>query len=109
MAEQTALDLKQMVKGWFIGPFEPTAFHTDQFECAIKRYRTGEREGRHVHRIATEYTVIVSGRVRMNGVEYGPDAIVEVKPGVSTDFEVLSDTVTVVVKVPAALGDKHAC
>lgn len=109
MSEQTVLNLQQMTKGWFIGPFLPTAFHTDQFECAVKRYGAGDREGRHVHRIATEYTVIVSGQVRMNGQVYGADAIVEIKPGQSTDFEALSDTVTVVVKVPAVAGDKYEC
>lgn len=109
MSAPSLTDLRTMTKGWFIGPFTPTAFHTEQFECAIKRYQAGESEGRHLHRIATEYTVIVSGQVRMNGVVYGPDAIIEIPPGHATDFEALSDTVTVVVKVPAALGDKYEC
>jgi mannose-6-phosphate isomerase-like protein (cupin superfamily) len=102
------LDLAAMTKGWFVGPFTPTAFHTEQFECAVKRYAAGEREAAHVHQVATEFTVIVEGRVRMNGLEYGRDAIVEIKPGQATDFEALADTITVVVKVPAAAGDKYA-
>jgi mannose-6-phosphate isomerase-like protein (cupin superfamily) len=102
------LDLAAMTKGWFVGPFTPTAFHTEQFECAIKRYAAGEREAAHVHKVATEFTVIVEGRVRMNGREYGRDAIVEIQPGQATDFEALADTITVVVKVPAAAGDKYA-
>ena len=28
-------------------------------------------EAKHFHKIATELTVIISGRVRMNGIEYG--------------------------------------
>lgn len=100
-------DLAQMGKGWFIGPFLPTAWHTDAFECAVKRYPAGAHEARHVHRIATEFTVIVEGRVRMNGVEYGRDAIVCIPPGEATDFEALTDVTTVVVKTPAAIGDKH--
>jgi len=103
------LDLRDMVKGWFAGPFQPTALHSEQFECAIKRYAAGVREERHVHRIATEITVIVEGRVRMNGIEYGRDAIVTVAPGESSDFETLTDVTTVVVKTPAVIGDKYAC
>lgn len=103
------LDLSQMVKGWFAGPFTPTALHSDQFECAVKRYPAGAVEGRHVHRIATEITVIVEGRVRMNGTEYGRDAIVTIAPGESSDFEALTDVTTVVLKTPAVPGDKHAC
>jgi mannose-6-phosphate isomerase-like protein (cupin superfamily) len=102
-------DLQAMTKGWFIGPFLPTAFHTDLFECAIKRYAAGEREGAHVHRVATEFTVIVEGSVRMNQQVYGRDQIIEIKPGEATDFEALTDTITVVVKVPAVAGDKYAC
>jgi len=99
--------LQDMVKGWFIGPFSPTLLHNDQFECAVTRYRLGDSEGVHLHRVATEFTVIIHGRVRMNGVVYGPDDIVVIAPGESTDFEALEDTCTVVVKVPAVLGDKY--
>jgi mannose-6-phosphate isomerase-like protein (cupin superfamily) len=102
-------DLREMEKGWFIGPFLPTALHTEQFECAVKRYPAGAREERHVHRVATEFTVIVEGRVRMNGVEYGHDSVLRIPPGESTDFEALTDVITVVVKTPAVKGDKYEC
>lgn len=101
--------LSDMHKGWFAGPFLPTALHTEAFECAVKRYDAGTREPRHVHRLATEITVIVEGRVRMNGVEHGRDSIVCIAPGQATDFEALTDVVTVVVKTPAVPGDKHDC
>lgn len=96
-----------MVKGWFVGNFDPTLFRTNDVEIALKRYPTGGCEERHHHKIATEITVIVSGRVRMNGKEYGADDIVVIPPSESTDFEVLEDTVTVVVKLPGANNDKY--
>lgn len=107
--KMTDMKLTDMEKGWFVGPFTPTVLHTDAFECAVKRYAAGTREARHVHRVATEITVIVAGRVRMNGVEHGPDSIVRVEPGTATDFEALTDVVTVVVKTPAAREDKYVC
>lgn len=100
-------NLQAMHKGWFVGDFTPTVFATPQCEMAIKRYRAGEAEGAHVHRIATEITVVVSGRVRMNGREFGPDDIVILDPGTPSDFVALEDTVTAVVKVPCAAGDKY--
>lgn len=96
-----------MTKGWFVGAFEPTAYASHDCEVGVKRYRAGEREAAHVHRIATELTLVVSGRVRMSGREFGPDDIVILDPGVPTDFEVLEDAVTVVVKVPCVAGDKY--
>lgn len=97
-----------MKGGWFVGDFTPTVFQSEECEVACKRYRAGDAEARHVHKVATELTLIVSGRVRMNGVEFTADTIVVLEPGVSSNFEVLEDTVTVVVKVPSVRGDKYS-
>jgi hypothetical protein len=43
----------------------------------------------------------------MNGVEYQAGDIIVIEPGNATDFVVLEDTVTVVVKVPGAQNDKY--
>lgn len=101
-------NLDSMIGGWFIGNFEPSLFKTNDCEVAVKRYKNGDYEGRHYHKIATEYTVIVNGRVKMNGVEYGPGSIITMEPNEVTDFECLEDgTVNVVVKIPGANDDKY--
>jgi len=99
--------LSEMTKGWFVGDFEPSLLKTKAFEIAVKRYKKGDKEGRHRHDIASEYTVIVSGRVRMSGTEYAADSILIIKPGEATDFEALEDSITVVVKTPSARTDKY--
>lgn len=100
-------NLKEMFKGWFIGNFEPTLFSTDEFEIAIKRYAAGDYEEKHVHKVATEFTIIVEGEVEMNGVKYVKDDIVIIKPNEYTDFRCLTDVVTTVVKVPCVKDDKY--
>jgi len=102
-----AYNLKDMVRGWFIGPFKPSLLNTPLFECAVKRYKAGDREAAHIHQVATEYTVIAEGSVKMNGVVYERDCIIEIKPGEATDFEALTDVITFVVKIPAVAGDKY--
>jgi len=99
--------LSTMTGGWFAGAFEPTLFRTDAFEAACKHYRAGDTEPRHVHRIATEITLIASGAVRMNGVEVRAGEIVILEPGEPTDFAALEDTITMVIKVPSVAGDKY--
>lgn len=99
--------LEDMVKGWFVGNFDPTLIRTKEVEVAIKKYSKGEFESRHHHRIATEITVIVSGRVRMNGVEYNEGDIILIEPYESTDFEALEDTINTVIKFPSAMQDKY--
>lgn len=100
--------LTDMIKGWFVGNFEPTLLKTNAVEVAVKEYRKGDYEGRHYHKIATEITVIVNGRVKMNGIEYGKGDIIVMEPGEVTDFECLEDgTQNVVVKFPGANNDKY--
>ena len=96
-----------MTKGWFVGPFEPTAYATSAAEVAVKAYRAGDREAAHHHKIATELTVVVSGRIRMNQEEYSAGDIVLVEPFETVAFEAVTDAVTTVVKLPGARNDKY--
>jgi mannose-6-phosphate isomerase-like protein (cupin superfamily) len=100
-------NLSEMTRGWFVGNFNPSVLKTNDFETAIKRYTAGDKEERHHHKIATEITVIVSGTVKMNNVLYGPDSIITIEPGESTDFASITDAVTVVVKTPCVENDKY--
>ena len=59
--------LDEMTGGWMVGDFEPSCLRTTACEVACKHYRAGVGEEAHVHRVATELTLIASGRVRMNG------------------------------------------
>lgn len=100
--------IEEMTKGWFIGNFEPSLLKTNAVEVALKKYKKGDYEKAHYHKISTEFTVIVSGRVRMNGKEYIEGDIIVIEPNDSTDFEALEDnTVNVVVKIPGANDDKY--
>lgn len=99
--------LEDMIKGWFVGGFTPTALSTEACEVAIKHYKAGDHESAHYHKVATEITAIVSGEVRMCGRTWGPGDIVVLKPGEITDFVAISDAVNVVVKLPGALNDKY--
>lgn len=99
--------LEAMTKGWFVGNFEPTALRTPTCEVAVKKYRQGDHERSHHHKIATEVTLILDGRARMNGIDHDPGSILVIAPGESTDFTALTDCTTVVVKTPSAISDKY--
>lgn len=97
----------QFVRGWFVGGFEPTLYKTTDVEVAVQHFKAGDKEASHCHKIATEITVIVSGKALMNGNLISAGEVVKISPGEYTDFEALEDTVTTVVKVPGALNDKY--
>ena len=100
-------NLKNMFKGWFIGDFEPTLFPSKDFEVAIKKYKQGDYEKSHMHKISTEYTIIVDVKVTMNNVVYNTDDIIIIEPGEYTDFECLTDVITCVIKTPSSKNDKY--
>jgi hypothetical protein len=99
--------LDEMVGGWIVGNFEPSCLKTTACEVACKHYGAGDAEAAHEHRIATEVTLIATGRVTMNGRTFGAGDIIVLEPGEATDFRALEPSTTVVVKMPSVLGDKY--
>lgn len=99
--------LGNMTKGWFVGNFEPSLYKTNDCEVAVKSYQKGAREDKHFHKIATEITVVIQGKVRMFDQIFEEGEIIVAEPGDATGFEALENTVNVVVKLPGANNDKY--
>ena len=72
-------ELNDMIKGWFIGNFEPTLYHTNDVEVAVKKYKAGDVEDEHYHKIATEFTVILNGEIEMNGIKFSENQIIKIE------------------------------
>ncbi|NFO55425.1 hypothetical protein FDB39_00800 [Clostridium botulinum] len=100
-------NLNEMTKGWFVGNFKPTLYSTNDVEVAVKSYKSGDSEEAHYHKIATEITVVVSGIVTMNGIEYKQGDIIVIEPNDKTDFYAVTDAINTVVKIPGANNDKY--
>jgi len=101
------IKLSTMTKGWFIGDFEPSLHKTNNFEVAVQFFEAGEYAGWHVHKVAIEFTIIISGNAEMNGKLVKEGDIVVLQPGEGSDFRALTDVTTTVVKTPSVKGDKH--
>ena len=99
--------LQDMHGGWFVGDFLPTCLKTPVAEVAYKIYQAGQSEPRHVHRVATEVTLVAYGRVRMNDRELSGGDIIVLNPGEDSSFEAIEASATVVVKLPSVAGDKY--
>jgi quercetin dioxygenase-like cupin family protein len=99
--------VNEMINGWFVGDFYPAVLKTKNFEAGMKCYKKGEKEAKHYHKIATEITVIASGKVIMCDRIIGAGEMILMEPGVATSFEVLEDTITFVIKTASVMGDKY--
>ena len=100
-------NLQKMVNGWFVGGFKPSVFATDACEVAVKQYKSGDVEPEHYHGIATEITVVISGKIRMANKEFTEGDIILLEPGEVSSFEAVTDSINVVVKIPGVLNDKY--
>jgi quercetin dioxygenase-like cupin family protein len=95
-----------MIKGWFVGAFEPTSLKTTACEVAVKHYPAGASEALHHHKVATEVTLVLAGRIVMMDKEWVPGDILVLDPGEATTFRAITEATIVVVKVPGAENDK---
>ncbi len=101
-------NIKEFKRGWIIGDFTPSLIRTKEFEVAVQYYEKFKGEPKHLHKLADEVTVIISGEAKMNGMVYRAGDVLFIKAGSSTDFIPLTENVvTCVVKVPSIIGDKY--
>jgi TPP-dependent 2-oxoacid decarboxylase len=100
-------NLTDYIGGWFIGDFDPSIVKTSDFEVSIKKYKSGDSDFKHYHKISEEITVIVSGIAKMNDIIYHENDILLISKNEPTDFHALTDCVTCVVKIPSSLNDKY--
>ena len=100
-------NLNNFTGGWVIGDFNPAIINSKEVEVAIKKYKKGDYEPEHYHKLATEITIIVSGKVRMNNQIFTENQIVLIDKNDKTDFFAIRDSTTCVIKMPSIIGDKY--
>jgi quercetin dioxygenase-like cupin family protein len=99
--------INDMVRGWFIGDFEPSVLRTKDFEVGILSHKKDEVWPKHYHSIATEYNVLISGKMHICGETIGAGTIFVIEPNEVADPIFLEDCTVVTVKTPSVIGDKY--
>jgi hypothetical protein len=99
--------LSNMKGGWFIGDFEPSVARRRDFEVGYKLHRKGEVWPKHIHKIATETTVLLRGKMRIMGQILESGDIFIIYPNEIADPEFLEDCEVIIIKFPSVIGDKY--
>lgn len=99
--------MSDMIGGWFIGDFEPTAFNTENFEVSYKQHPKGEEWDTHYHKIATEINYIIRGEMMINDDLLKEGDIFILEPNEVSKPEFLTDCELIVVKTPSVKNDKY--
>ena len=101
--------LSQFKGGWFIGAFKPSLLPTKEFEVAFKTHQQGDSWPAHYQEKATEYNLLVRGRMTIGKDIFNDGDLFVVPPGEVVKPIFLTDCDVVCVKVPSLPGDKVEC
>lgn len=99
--------LKNMIKGWFIGNFEPNVLKDERFEVGILTRKKGLERPKHYHKEATEITCLISGKALINDQEINSGDIFIIEKNQVVDAYYYEDSMLVVIKIPSVKGDKY--
>lgn len=98
--------LEEMVGGWFVGNFSPTAFTTEDVEVSYKKHPKGEIWDLHYHEHVTEVNLLVRGEMILQGKKLVSGDIFILEPYEIADPKFLDDCEIVCVKLPGIAKDK---
>ena len=107
---QTA-KLSDFIGGWFLGNFQPSLCQTPHVEVALKRHKAGEPWPMHGQQVATEYNLVVTGRLVLTNPQgeeqaFNDGDLFVIPPGEAWQPSFVGDCTVVCVKVPSVPGDK---
>ena len=100
-------DSKEMVRGWFLGNFEPSVYKTEDFEVGLLIHKEGEQWPTHYHKISTEINYLICGKMLLQGQELNSGDIFVIEPYEIADPIFLEDCQIICVKVPSSPSDKY--
>jgi hypothetical protein len=89
-----------------VGDFEPSVLKIKDFEVGVLTRKKGF-DISHYHKIATEITCLISGKMKINGLEIEEGDIFIIEPNVVADAFFYEDSKLLVVKLPSVIGDKY--
>jgi hypothetical protein len=89
--------LEDFYKGWFVGNFEPSILK-DNYEVGVAKHTAGEFHQDHFHKECVEINVVIEGRMKINGQEFGPGDIFVLYPYEVSQAEFLTDVTIVIVR-----------
>ena len=99
--------LTDYFRGWVIGDFSPALVRSKEFEVGLLTHLKDEKWPKHYHAIATEYNVLVSGKMTINGVKLSDGDVFVIGPGEIADPVFHEDCKVLCIKIPSLPKDKY--
>lgn len=100
-------NIKNYIRGWFIGDFYPSILKTKDFEIGLLTHKKNENWPMHFHKISTEYNILISGKMMINNYEINVGDIFIIYPNEIANPTFIEDCKIICIKVPSIIGDKY--
>lgn len=99
--------IEDMMGGWFVGNFTPSAFQTKDFEVGYKFHSKDEKWDIHYHKQATEITYLIRGKMQIQNKILTSGDVFTIFPYEIANPIFLEDCEVLVIKIPSIPGDKY--
>jgi dTDP-glucose pyrophosphorylase len=96
-----------MLGGWFVGNFNPSALQSKDFEVCYKLHKKGESWDTHYHKKAREVNYLIRGEMSINNHKFVAGDIFVIEPLYMATPNFLDDCELIVIKVPSVSNDKY--
>jgi len=101
------LMLNKYTGGWLVGDFLPSLIRTKDVEVGVKKITKGTVGDGHYHKLVTEYTIIISGKLVDKGVEYSEADIIILQPYEKNFTRFITDSIIISIKSRSVANDKY--
>ena len=96
-------NLRFFRKGWIVGNFTPSFVKTNNFEVGILHRPADKNNPFHIHDTTVDYNYIISGSLKLSGIEFKRGDSYVLRKGHPSVAEVIEDCSLVCVKIPSNL------
>ncbi len=100
------VNLSSMLRGWFIGNFEPSVLKTNFLEVGVVTHKKGEEWREHYHTSSIEYNLLLDGIMTVNGTPINKNDIFIIDKNESSSPMFLTDCRILVIRIPDIRNDK---
>ena len=95
--------------GWFVGSFKPNLINNQDIEVGIKVIPQNTKPDYHFHKIKTEYTILIQGKIICleKKIHVLPGTTIKLLPYEKNDQFFPERSLILVLNTPSVKGDKY--
>ncbi len=95
--------------GWFVGSFKPNLVNNQDIEVGIKVIPENTKPDYHFHKIKTEYTILLQGKIICleKNIHISPGTTIKLLPYEKNDQFFPERSLILVLNTPSVKGDKY--